>query len=124
MIVNRTVLGDSFSFNTNASIFAWSSFNPGVVNTGSAAQSTAQHNLTYSRYASPWLAGSAVYTFTNAFWVDTLYSGVANDINRSFTWSWGSHGGYSGWSAGASITTGFQYTTEGYAIQQVNIFVR
>jgi hypothetical protein len=124
MIVNRTVLGDSFSFKTNASMFAWSSFNPGLVNTGSAAQSTAQHNLTFARYASPWLAGSAAYTYTNAYWVDTINAGAANDINRSFTWPWGSHGGYSGWSAGASITTGFQYTTEGHAIQQVNIFVR
>jgi hypothetical protein len=47
----------------------------------------------------------------------------SNDATRFFSWTWSSHGGYKGVSAGQSVYTGFQSGSEGHAIQQINIFV-
>lgn len=127
LIVNRVVLNDSLYFRSsgNTNMFGWADFNPGLANSVSSSSSiNNQVSLTYNRYTSPWLAGSNAYGATNGYWVDTYYAPTSNDINRSFTWTWSVHGGYSGWSAGASVTNGFQYTTEGHAIQHVNIFAR
>jgi hypothetical protein len=126
MICNRTLLGDSFYFQTTTSQFRWSSFG-GATDTQPGQTIT----MTYGRYTGQWLASTNSYNFTNQYWTDTLSAGapVANDATRLFTWSWSGHsaGGvqYSGWSAGASVTTpGFTAGAEGHAIQQVNVFVK
>lgn len=125
MICNRTLLGDSFYFRTTASQFRWSSFG-GTTDT----QPGFTISLTYGRYTGQWLSSTNSYNFSNIYWTDTLNNaGVTNDATRLFTWSWSGHsaGGvqYSGWSAGASVTTpGFQAGSEGHAIQQVNVFVK
>jgi hypothetical protein len=124
MICNRTVLGDSFYFRTTTSEFHWSSFG-GATNT----QPGQSIILTYGRFTGQWLTSTNSYNFTNQYWTDTINNaGVGNDATRLFTWSWSGHsaGGiqYSGWSAGASVTTGFQAGSEGHAIQQVNVFVK
>jgi len=128
MICNRIVLGDSFYFipyNSGPYRFSWSNFG--------AATDTQPHTstyLSYGRWTGQWLSGSNSYNYSNNLWGDTLGNGspVANDATRLFTWSWSGHsaGGvqYSGWSAGASVTTGFQAGSEGHAIQQVNVFVK
>jgi hypothetical protein len=56
---------------------------------------------------------------------DTLNLGGGNNCQRSFTWTWGSHGGYQGWSSGSSCTpTGnFQAGSEGHSINLVNVYV-
>jgi hypothetical protein len=128
MLCNRTVLGDSFYFyayNAGPYQFSWSSFG-GATDT----QPGTSTFLAYGRWTGQWLSGTNSYNFTNQYWADTLSNGapVANDASRSFVWNWSGHsaGGvqYSGWSAGASVTTGFQAGSEGHALQQVNIFVK
>lgn len=128
MLCNRTVLGDSFYFypyNSGPYQFSWSSFG-GATDT----QPGFTTFLAYGRYTGQWLTGTNSYNFTNQYWTDTLSSGtpVANDATRVFTWNWSGHiaGGvqYSGWSAGAAVSTGFMAGSEGHAIQQVNVFVK
>jgi len=125
LLLNRTVAGDSFYLRTSASNFKWSNFG-GTVDTQPGFATT----IRYSRYAGQWLSSTLNYEFNNNFWSDTLSSGapVANDVSRLFTWNWSGHsaGGiqYSGWSAGASFTNGFQAGTEGHSIQQVNVFIK
>lgn len=125
MIVNRTALGDSFQIGgygggNISNSFNWSQFNS--VPSGFTNR--------HKRYTGTWLTGSLNYDFTSVHWTDTLSNGapVANDITRLFTWTWTGHsngsGQYMGWSAGASIFTGFQAASEGHALQQVNVFAR
>lgn len=121
MVVNRIELGDSFYFRNGASAFNWADVNT----------SPAPYSITYSRWTGQWLTGTNTYNFTNNQWTDTLNNGspVSNDATRTFTWTWTGHsnanGQFNGWSAGSSVLTpGFQASTEGHAIQMVNIFVR
>lgn len=117
--VRRTELGDSYLI-SNASgtpTFSWSAWN--------AAPSSI--SLTNIRYPNQVLSGSPTYTLTNnSNWTDTLSAGVAgNDATRFFSWTWESHQGQQGISAGVSVTSpGYQAGSEGHAIQQVNIFVK
>lgn len=125
MLVNRTIAGDSFLFRTSTSNFTWSSFG-GAVDT----QPSTAITMSYSRFVGQWLSSTNSYNFTNNFWGDTISAGspVANDVTRSFTWTWSGHsaGGiqYSGWSAGSSFTNGFQAGVEGHSLQHVNVFVK
>ena len=47
-----------------------------------------------------------------------------NCETRTFTWQWGGHGSYHGWSAGWSISQGFMNGGEGHAIQFAQVWVK
>lgn len=49
---------------------------------------------------------------------------AGNDGTRTFTWWWSGHGDFRGWSAGQSVTSGFQAGSEGHAIQNVQIYAK
>lgn len=124
LLVNRVSTAGSFYYRTGTGTFAWSQFNPGGgVDSGTIASSS----ISVTGYDAAWRGGTASNTSTGATWPD--YFPAGNDGTRNFTWTWSGHRatvgqGYQGWSAGASVTTGFQVASEGHAIQMVNIFVR
>ena len=118
LIVNRfSGTNDSLAItglSTNA--FSWAHF---PYNGGSPATVNITH------YSQNWKQGTLHYTGGNRTdWGDTYnFNGTLNDSRRNFVWTWSSHSGYQGWSAGASITTGYISGSEGHAIQLVNIYV-
>lgn len=124
MIINRVANPQSFYYRSSGGTFTWSQFNPGG---GVDSGTTSTHSLIVTGYSGTWLSGSASTTINNTTWTD--YFPAGNDSTRNFSWSWSGHRatvgqGYYGFSAGASNTNGFQITSEGHAIQMVNIFVR
>lgn len=122
MIVNRVELGDSWWFRGGESIqpFTWSQFNPGG---GTDSGSSTFFNLYVTRYTGQWLTSSLSGNYFGNSWLD--YSATGNDASRNFTWTWSGHSVWSGWSAGASVSSpGFQNASEGHALQMVNVFVR
>jgi hypothetical protein len=118
MLTNRINIGDSLYIEgvTNAS-FSWPVFN----------QLPSSLAATITRYGSAWKAGGASYTGTNTgYFTDTLSGGfTGNDCSRLFTWTWGEHGGYQGWSAGVGCAPSgsFQYASETHAINLVNVYI-
>ena len=118
LIVNRfSGTNDSLAItglSTNA--FSWAHF---PYNGGSPATVNITH------YSQNWKQGTLHYTGSNRTdWGDTYnFNGTLNDYRRNFTWTWSSHGGYQGWSAGSTITVGYIYNGENHAIQLVNIYV-
>lgn len=118
MLTNRMNIPDSLYIQgTSSTSFSWAYFN--------AVPSSV--NATITRYTSTWKGGTASYTGTNInTWTDTLTAGLAsNDCTRTFTWTWASHGGFQGWSGGSTCTPAgsYQYTTEGHAINLVNVYI-
>ena len=113
LMVNRTLAADSYVFaGTQTASFAWANFN--------ATPSPVTATATY--YPSVWGAGTGTVACTSATsWTDTSTTG--NDVTRTFTWTWASHGGYQGWSHGLSWTAGYQYTTEQHGIDRVNVYL-
>jgi hypothetical protein len=118
MLVNRYINADSFYIQgTTSSTFSWGPFN--------ASPSGLATTLT--RYTSSWKGGSVSYTGTNfTGWTDTNAAGLAgNDCSRLFTWTWSSHGGFQGWSAGNGCGTAGLYQaggeTHGLDLAQVYI---
>ena len=137
----------------NANLFRWSDFF-GRVTSGSVSISggaittttylgqnqidngTAPFYLNISRYTSTWLGGSLSGTQYGG-WTDYDSLGTNGD-GRLFTWGWSGHGSgtsprnapgsgnhLTGWSAGSSRTSpGRMYSSEGHALQFVNVFVR
>ena len=118
LIVNRfSGTNDSLAItglSTNA--FSWAHF---PYNGGSPATVNITH------YSQNWKQGTLHYTGGNRIdWGDTYnFNGTLNDSRRSFTFNWSSHGGYQGWSAGSTITTGYNHSGENHALQLVNIYV-
>lgn len=124
LLVNRVSTVGSFYYRTGTGTFEWSQFNPG---SGVDSGSTAASSISVTGYSANWRGGTASTTSTGAGWPD--YFPAGNDATRNFSWTWSGHRAtvgqaYQGWSAGSSITTGFQVATEGHALQMVNIFVR
>jgi len=124
ILVNRISTTGSFYYRTGTGNFAWSQFNPGGgVDSGTTAAST----ISVTGYPAGWRQGQENTTVTGTGWPD--YFPTGNDATRNFSWTWSGHRAtvgqaYQGWSAGSSVTTGFQVGTEGHAIQMVNIYVR
>jgi hypothetical protein len=117
MIVNRRNSNDSFLIlGQTSTTFNW----------GYYPQSPSSVSTTITRYNSLWLAGGAAYSGTGGGWTDTLGPFVgSNDCQRTFTWNWGGHGPWQGWSGGSSCTPagGFQNGGEGHSIQLVNCYI-
>jgi hypothetical protein len=125
MLLNRRNNGDSFYFEgrTATSAFNWSSFNA----------NSSDRNTVFQKNSGLFKTGTLQFNFTSEtnLWTDSLsLSGVSNNCDRTFTWTWAGHqtaGGtqYQGWSGGSSCTPdgSFQVGTEGHAIQLVNLYV-
>lgn len=118
MLTNRINSSDSFYIEgTTSTTFSWARFN----------ESPSTVSTTLTRYNSQWKGGGTSYTLSNSTaWTDTLNNGTnSNDCTRTFTWTWSEHGGYQGWSGGSSCSPAgsFQNTSEGHAIQLVNVYI-
>lgn len=116
-LTNRRNSGDSWLFqgSTNTS-FSWTYFQQ----SGSSVTATAQ------KYNSLWLSGGLALNWASgSFWTDTLNYGGGNNCDRTFTWSWGGHGSWQGWSGGSSCNPAGSFTNggEGHGIQLVNCYV-
>jgi hypothetical protein len=125
MLLNRRNNGDSFYFEgkTATSAFNWSSFNA----------NSSDRNTVFQKHSGLFRTGTLQFNFTSEtnLWTDSLsLGGVANNCDRTFTWTWAGHqsaGGtqYQGWSGGSGCTPegSFQATSEGHAIQLVNLYI-
>lgn len=116
-LTNRRNGGDSWLFqgSTNTT-FSWTYFQ----------QSASSVTATAQKYNGLWLSGGLALNWgIGANWTDTLNYGGGNNCDRTFTWSWGGHGSWQGWSGGSSCTPAgsFQNGGEGHAIQLVNCYV-
>lgn len=115
-LINRTEVGDSWRMHVpNNRAFSWYDFNNDVQDNQIAFYGDIW------RYSSHWWSGSNTHSASN---VNISDYGPTNDGNRIFSWRWSGHGGWRGWSAGSSITSGFQNASEGHAIQTVQIYVK
>jgi hypothetical protein len=115
-LMNRTEVGDSFRFSVpNNRVFAWYDFNNDVQD----SQISFVGDL--SRYTGHWWSGSNSYSVSN---VNISDYGNDNGTGRTFSWRWSGHSPWRGWSAGSSVTTGFQVGSEAHAIQTVQIYVK
>lgn len=116
-VTNRKNGGDSWLFvGTTTTTFSWTYFQ----------QSASSVSATAVQYNGLFLTGGARITYgSGTNWTDTLNYGNGNNCDRTFTWSWGGHGSWQGWSGGSSCTPGgsFQNGGEGHAIQLVNCYV-
>lgn len=110
-----------YKMSTASLQFNWSYFNPGNDVTSSPYQGIVTRYATNS-----WWSASVTYTTSaTVYWIDTNSAGSAsNDAQRVFTWAWAGHNFVRGFSAGASVTTGYQYASEAHAIQRVNCWAR
>ncbi len=116
-ITNRRNGGDSWLFvGTTSSTFSWTFFQ----------QSPSSVNATAQQFNGLFLTGGARLTYGSGNqWTDTLAYGNGNNCDRTFTWSWGGHGPWQGWSGGSDCNPGgsFQNGSEGHALQRVNCYV-
>lgn len=116
-ITNRMNSLDSWLFvGTTTTTFSWTYF----AQSGSSVAATAQ------KYNNSWLSGGLALNWgSGTNWTDTLNYGGGNNCDRTFTWSWGGHGSWQGWSGGSSCTPAgsFQNGGEGHSIQLVNCYV-
>ncbi len=116
-LTNRRNSVDSWLFTgTTSTTFSWTYFQQ----SGSSVTATAQ------KYNGLWLTnGLALNYASGVYWTDTLNYGNGNNCDRTFTWSWGGHGPWQGWSGGSSCNPagGFQFGGEGHSIQLVNCYV-
>jgi hypothetical protein len=122
LLLNRPLTGDSFVYKgTTAAAFAWSSFTSEV----------SQVSADIARYPAMWGSGGALTAGTVANtnrWADSLYLGAnstGNDQTRSFSWTWGDHGGYQGWSHGqnSSPSGSYVHANESHGITRANVYV-
>lgn len=117
MVVNRLNSGDSWYFQGSTSTpFSWTYFQQSASTVSSSA----------TQYSGLFKSGSTLMNWgTGVYWTDTLNYGGGNNCDRTFTWSWGGHGVYQGWSGGSTCTPAgsFQNGGEGHAIQLVNCFI-
>jgi hypothetical protein len=116
-LTNRRNGGDSWLFGgTSSTSFSWTYFQ----------QSASSVSATAQRYNGLWLSGGLNTNWgSGTNWTDTLNNGGANDCQRVFTWSWGGHGSWQGWSGGSTCTPAgsFQVGGEGHALQLVNCYI-
>lgn len=114
-LVNRQEVGDSWRFSIPSTTFAWTQFG---INTQNVSPNTTGNIW---RYSSNWWNGTNTHSATGTNISDYM---PANDATRTFTWWWSGHGSFRGWSAGSTVTSGFQAGGEGHAIQNVQIYAR
>jgi len=124
VMVQRFNVGDAYRYTlTSTNVpFNWSLFLGGGNETPPSP-----YTGVVTRYGSTtWWSASVTYTLpSTTYWTDTYFdNGNLNDERRCFTWPWSGHNYVRGFSAGGSITNGYQYTNEAHAIQRVNVFVR
>jgi hypothetical protein len=116
-LTNRRNGGDSWLFGgTTSTSFSWTYFQ----------QSASSVSATAQRYNGLWLTSGLNLNYgSGTNWTDTLNYGNGNDCQRTFTWSWGGHGSWQGWSGGSSCTPSgsFQSGGEGHALQLVNCYI-
>ena len=113
IIVKRPIIPDSWLFTNGSGTqpFNWTSWE----------ETPSSVSLTIARYSNTTASGTPTHTSSaTTGWTDFM---PANDSTRFFSWTWASHGGYKGISAGQTVTTGYMSGSEGHAIQQVNIFI-
>ncbi len=109
--------GDSFTFKVkNSTRFTWVG-QIGSANGGISPNATGA----ITRYAQTWMTNQTHTTANTSMWDE--YFGC-NCETRTFTWQWGGHGSYHGWSAGWSISQGFMNGGEGHAIQFAQVWVK
>jgi hypothetical protein len=113
-------VGDSFYLKvTNSNTFTWiNQFGRAAVGDSNTA-STGTGTIT--RYSGSWLGGTN--SGSSSTFIDNDF-GSNNGSGRIFTWHWGSHGVFHGWSSGSTELRGFQNTNEGHAIQFVQLWAR
>lgn len=71
-----------------------------------------------------WLSGSQrPGSFVGGSFADNDF-GSGNGTGRWFMWWWSGHGSNHGWSSGSTELRGFQNTSEGHAIQFVQLWAR
>jgi hypothetical protein len=117
MLVNRLNLMDSWYFQgTTSATFSWTYFSQ---NAATVSATATKYNYIFKQ------SGVALNYATGVQWTDTLNYGNGNNADRTFTWTWGSHGGYQGWSGGqtANPAGSYQFGSEGHAIELVNCFI-
>lgn len=116
-ITNRRNSGDSWLFvGTTSTTFSWTYFQ----------QSASSVSATAQQFNGLFLSGGARLTYgSGTNWTDTLNYGNGNNCDRTFTWSWGGHGSWQGWSGGSECNPAgsFQNGSEGHALQRVNCYV-
>jgi hypothetical protein len=117
-LVNRAEVGDSWRYLLpSGRTFSWTDFG------GAQNVSTSPVNATSgSRWSAAWWTGSEIIATNFNYW--DWYATGNNDGTRIFSWWWSGHGNFRGWSAGASVTNGFQAGSEGHAIQTVQIYIK
>jgi len=109
-------ISDSLKFKvTNATQFKW------VNQIGSATGTSPNAVGDLWRYSQNWMLGQ-VQSVTNVGLWDQYFG--CNCETRTFTWQWGGHGSYHGWSAGSSVSAGFMNGGEGHAIQFAQVWVK
>jgi hypothetical protein len=108
-------VGDSFKIKvTSTNRFSW-------INQFGSANGGPDASGAITRYPSVWMEGVASGTASS--FSDNYFTGCNCD-GRLFTWQWGGHGSYHGWSSGASETRGFMNGGEAHAIQFVQLWLR
>jgi hypothetical protein len=113
-------IGDSATIKvTSTNTFAWIDQ---IGSTPVDGGTSASGNMT--AYTGIWAGGSARGgAITNASLRDNDFAS-GNGAGRWFHWHWSSHGAFHGWSSGASVTSGFQNSSEAHAIQFVQLWAR
>ena len=126
LLVNRINGGDSWYITgTSDGPFSWNLFrsSDGTNNVNFFAPSL-RARATMQRYTGTFRTGTLTGTISDtASFIDYDFGG--NACLRLFTWWWGGHGSWQGWSGGASCTPAgsFQNTTEAHSIQLVNCYM-
>lgn len=82
------------------------------------------HNAIVNRYNNTqWWNSTVTYQSQSiSSWTDISFTG--SNETRCFTLQWSGHNNIRGFSAGATVTDGYQYSTEGHALQRVNVYAR
>jgi len=82
------------------------------------------HNAIVNRYNNTqWWNSTVTYQSQSiTSWTDISFAG--NNETRCFTWQWSGHNNIRGFSAGSTVTDGYQYSTEAHALQRVNVYAR
>jgi len=117
VMVQRFNVNDAWRYRlTSTSVqFNWSLF----------LQRPNSYSAVVQRYSDVewWTEGLTVYQSNPiTSWTDISFDG--NNETRCFTWQWSGHNNARGFSAGSTVTDGYQYATERHAIQRVNVYAR
>jgi hypothetical protein len=107
--------GDSFKIKvTSSTRFTW-------VDQFGSANGGPNGSGEITRYLTQWMTGTQMGPYARGL-SDNYFD--CNCTSRLFTWQWGGHGSYHGWSSGQSEWRGFVNAGEGHAIQFVQLWMR